>query len=112
MTTRLESELRKRSDTLTLEAIDETLERIFGRKITAMIYDFLEDRFMLEKEEIPTRAKVFSQGLQTMFGSVSSQIELGILRNLCERSGNKFRPEDDLSFADCISAHRALVRIL
>ncbi len=105
-----DSQLREQSQLLLVQTIDEVLETIFGKKTLAEVYDFLKKRLMLEKNEIPTKAKVFSQGLHQLFGSASSQIELRIAKKLCEKSGMKFDPDSLFDFADYIAAYRALVK--
>jgi len=93
-----------------VQIIEESLETLFGKRTTAMIFDFLKAKFMLQKNEIPMNAKILSEVLHTFFGSASGQIELRILRKLCEKSGTEFKPEENASLVDYIAAHRALVK--
>jgi hypothetical protein len=69
-----------------LQAIDETLENHFGHGCKTQVYDYLEKRFMLKKNEIPTRPEAFSACVYTLLGgSTSKLIELEILRKFYSR---------------------------
>jgi uncharacterized protein (DUF1697 family) len=78
----LKSESRTRSDAILVQVIEDTLEMCFGKTPTAIIFDVLKNRFMLQKNEIPAKVETFSRGLNVLFGSASRQIELNILRKL------------------------------
>jgi len=108
MTTK--AELRERSTNIIVETIDETLEFFFGKAATVKVYDCLKKRFMLERNEIPNEAKIFSQFLSAIFGSASSQIELRIIKNLCCKSGLDFDPNSPFDFVDCVAAYKAVVK--
>jgi len=104
-----DDELTEWNINLLVQTIDETLESIFGKKTTCVVYDFLKKKFALEKNQIPTNPKLFSQGLYILFGSASHLIEQRILRNLSVKSGVEFDPENHLDFADYVVVHETMV---
>lgn len=79
---------------LLLQAIDEVLESFFGRSVRTQIYRFLEKRFMLTRNEIPTSLELFSETIYTLFGQVSKQIELKILESFHKRLGTELEQEN------------------
>ena len=68
------------------------------------MYDYLQKRLMLKRNEIPARPEVFSEGLSTLFGSASKLIEINIVKNLYRRIEVKFEPRENFSFADHIAS--------
>lgn len=111
LVTLTDSELREQeSQLLLVKTIDEVIETIFGKRTLPLIYNFLKKRLMLEKNEVPMKAKVFSQGLHQLFGSASSQIELRIAKRLSEESGMEFDPGSSFDFADFVAGYKALVK--
>lgn len=73
-----------RIGTALLETIDETLEML-GAKVKLFVYHHLDKKFGLQRDEIPSKVEIFSKGLMSLFGSISKQIELLILKKLCQR---------------------------
>jgi hypothetical protein len=83
-----------RLDDLLLTAIDETLKQIFKRAGTKVIYDFIENKCHLKREEIAEKPEEFSASLKRLMGSAAPVIERLILENLhsklrleCEEKG-------------------------
>jgi len=64
-------------------AIDEALRQIFTDAAMKAIYDYLDKRYSLKREDIPERLDVFAQGLENFFRSGALVVELVILKNLC-----------------------------
>jgi hypothetical protein len=87
-----------------LQAIDETFERLLDKNVKTQVYEYLEKRLILKRDEIPVRIEVFSKGIFTLFGHISKQIELNIPENLCSRLGIEFKPREDLSFAGYVAS--------
>ena len=86
-----------------LQATDETLEGIFGKRARVQVYDYLERELMLKRNEIPARPEVFSKGISALFGSASKMIELAILKKFYNRLGVTFEPRENFNFADYIA---------
>jgi len=82
-----------------LEAIDETLDKLLGQKARTQIYDYLEKRHLLKRSEISIKPEAFSRAMSTLFGASSRLIEVEIVRNLCNKLGVKFEPQENFSFA-------------
>jgi hypothetical protein len=107
----IDDKLPERNMNLLLQTIDETLVSIFGKKTTCVVFDFLKKEFALEKNQIPAKPRLFSQGLYLLFGSASHLIEQRILRNLSVKSGVGLDPENDVDFADYVVIHETMVEI-
>jgi hypothetical protein len=88
-----------------VQAIDATLEK-FGDKARTQIYDYLQKRIMLRKDEIPSRPEDFSRGLFDIFGSTSKLIELSIAGSVNAKLGIKFEPKQSFRFAGYVASLR------
>lgn len=86
-----------------VESVDETLEMLFGRQTKLQICDHLEMRFGLRITEIPDHPETLSNGLFSLFGSTSKQIELYILERFHNKLGIRFEPVENFKFADYFS---------
>ncbi len=76
-----------------LEAIDEVLDSLIGREGRIAVYEYVEERFMLKKNDIPLRPETLSKVLFALFGhQVSNVIEQRIARELCRRTGMRCEP--------------------
>jgi hypothetical protein len=82
-----------------MEAVDETLEML-GRKVKPQIYNHLEKRAGLKREEIPDKPEVFSKGLNDLFGSASKLIERNIAKRLYDKLGLRFEPRENCHIVD------------
>jgi len=80
---------------LLLEAIDEALSSL-GESAKKVIYRHLEEKFMIEKGQIPFKIEEFSDALEDIFGMGAKIIELQIMKNIYKKIGGNFRysPKD------------------
>jgi len=78
--TRLGKDTEKLNESL-INAIDETLNQIFLVEDVETIYNFLENRFHLKREEIAEKLDIFTRGLEDLLGSTRS-LETLILERL------------------------------
>jgi hypothetical protein len=85
-----------------IQAIDETLEMLFGQKMKPEIYNYLDKRFGLRRGEIVENPETLSTGLFDMFGSASKQIELNIVKRFHNKLGIEFKPRMNFEFADYV----------
>ena len=84
-----------------LEAIDDTLGML-GHETGDLVYNYLEKRFGLLKDEIPTKPETFSRGLFSLFGSASRHLEVNIVKKFYKRLGLKFEPTEHFNFRNYI----------
>jgi len=84
-----------------LQAIDETLEMV-GRSTRSEVFDWIEKRFMMRRDEIPTRLDDFSRCLHEIFGSSSKLIESNIVRSIYRRLGRKLELRRQFRLIDYI----------
>jgi hypothetical protein len=88
---------------LLTQTTDEILGRTFGKEARAEIYNYLEKRHRLRKNEILAKPDVFSKGISTLFGSLSNLFELNILKVVCDRLKLDLPPKANHSFADYVA---------
>ena len=93
-------------DDLLLNAIDETLRQIFREAGTKVIFDYMENKYHLKREEIAEKPEVFSIGLQKLLISAAQVIEALILKNSYHKAGLKFIDKKGYEFPDYISELR------
>ena len=86
-----------------IQAVDETLE-MFGRKAKSQVYDYLEKRFGLRRDEILDKPETLSKGLRSLFGSASRLIELNIVKKFNNKLGIGFQPSETFNFVDYITS--------
>src|SRR3989304_9169076 len=67
---------------LLLEAIDEALTDLLGRRAREAVYDYLERNCLVARNELPTRLEAFVTLLDDTFGKGSKTIGGGVARRL------------------------------
>ena len=90
------------ADDLLLSAVDETLRQIFREAGTQVIYNYLQSKHNLKREEIAEKPEVFSAGLEELLVSAARVIEAMVLKNSYRRAGLKFAEKKDYEFSDHI----------
>ncbi len=93
-------------DELLLDVVDETLKRVFKEAGAEAIYDYLENKCHLKREEIAEKPEVFSAGLERMLGSGAPVMEKLVLKNLYRKLGLKFREKKGYGFSDYVKELR------
>jgi hypothetical protein len=96
----------KESDSLLLDVMDETLEHIFKRVGTQIIYAFFEKNYRLKREEIVKNPDVFSTGLEKLLGSAAVVTEKLLIKNLHHKLGLDYVDAEDFQFSDSIKKLR------
>ncbi len=81
-------------------AVDETLTYVFKEAGAEAIYDFLEKKCQLQRNEIPLRPGVFSKSLKMLLGSAAPVIESMIVENLYLKFGLEFEKKAGYEFVD------------
>jgi hypothetical protein len=73
-------------DKLLLCAIDEALNSL-GKSVGQSIYFHMENKFSINRNEIPGNLQGFQGGLEELFGTGAQFIEILIMKNLHTRIG-------------------------
>ena len=73
-------------DKLLLCAIDEALNSL-GKSVRQSIYFHMENKFSINRNEIPKNLQEFQEGLEKIFGTGARFIESLIIKNLHIRIG-------------------------
>ena len=59
--------------------VDKVLKQIFGETATLSIYTYLEGKYSLKREDIPSKPEVFAEGLEAYLDSGASVVAGTIL---------------------------------
>jgi hypothetical protein len=100
---------RKSSSRLVFEQlINETIDNVFSSLETVCrqaIYDYLETKYKLKKNDIADHIMEFSEALEQIFGGAAALLEIQMMRRLCRKVPQfKHRPEGTLTFPDYVNA--------
>jgi intein/homing endonuclease len=87
---------------LLIHVINKTLNQIFREEGANVIYDFLENKSHVKREDISSKTEVFSAGLRELLSSGAPVIEKLILKNLYHQLGLKFVQKKGHGFSDYI----------
>jgi hypothetical protein len=86
-----ESEFKaKNPELLLLEAIDQELIDLLGRRAKEAIYDHLERKCYMARDEIPQRLSEFSEIFHANFGKAGTTIERTIVRRFYSKLEKRF----------------------
>jgi len=80
----------KKRELLLLESIDQGLVDLLGRRARDAIYDHLERKCYMAREEIPQRLGEFCNVLHVNFGKAGTTIERTIAKRYYSRLEKKF----------------------
>ena len=92
----------RRLNCLLLNAVEETLEHIFKEASAKVVYDYIENKCHLKREEIVEKPEDFSAGLKRLMVSAASVIEKMILEKLYSKLELKFVEKEGYEFSDYI----------
>jgi predicted Zn-dependent protease with MMP-like domain len=92
-----------------LEAIDEGL-RIFGVLGRKVIYEALEERAQLRREEIPHKITLFQTALEDILGTGSKPVEKQIAQLLYRKLGVDLTWQPNRTLANYVNELRQLPR--
>lgn len=97
-------------DDLLFSVVDETLKNVFKDAGAKVIYDYMENKCHLKREEIAEKPEVFSAGLERLLSSGGPVIEKLILKNLYSEFELKFVEKRGYGFSDYIKELRNVCR--
>ena len=103
-------ERKERLDNLLLNAVDETLKEVFKGAGAEVIYNFMENKCHLKREEIAEKPEDFSADLKRLMVSAASVIEKMILENLYSKLRLEFEEKQGYEFSDYIKELREKCR--
>ena len=103
-------ERKERLDNLLLNAVDETLKEVFKGAGAEVIYNFMENKCHLKREEIAEKPEDFSADLKSLMVSAASVIEKMILENLYSKLRLEFEEKEDYGFSDYLKELRERCR--
>lgn len=75
--------------------VDKVLKQIFGEPATLTIYKYLEEKYSLNQEDIPSKPEVFAEGLEAYLNSGASVVA-GMILN--ESSELRLKKAEDKGF--------------
>jgi hypothetical protein len=82
---------------LLLSAIDEALNSL-GKSVRQSVYFHIENKFSINRNEIPGNLQEFQEGLETIFGTGARFIEVLIMKNLHSEIGRPLAMEKSEQF--------------
>jgi hypothetical protein len=90
-------------DKLLLYAIDEALNSL-GKSVRQSIYFHIENKFSINRNEIPGNLREFQGDLEKIFGAGARFVESLILKNLHTKIGRPLVMEksEQLEFIECV----------
>ena len=95
---------------LLLSAVDETLKQVFKEAGAQVIYNFIENKCHLKREEIAEKPEDFSADLKRIMLSAAAMIEKMILENLYSKLELKFEEKEGYGFSDYLKELREKCR--
>jgi hypothetical protein len=95
----------KAFDQILLESVDDALASL-GDSAKQAIYFHLQNRFKVEKKDIPKNLRSFETGLERIFGAGAKFIEIIIMKKLHEKVGQplKWDESKELVFTEYVTA--------
>ncbi len=99
--------VKKAFEKLFLEAVDKTLASL-GDSARQAIYFHLENKFKIERNQIPESVEDLADGLEKIFGVGAQFLEILIMKNLYERIGQplEWDKSKELIFTEYVAAAR------
>jgi hypothetical protein len=106
---------RKNSSRLVFEQlITETIDKVsssLGTLCKQAIYDYLEKKFRLKKNDIADHTLEFSEALEQIFGDAAALLEIQIMKELSRKVPQfKYRSEGTLTLPDYANALSRFIR--
>ena len=90
-----------------LSAVDDSLAS-FGESVKQVVYFQLQNKYQMEKQEIPSRIDEFALAIEEIFGIGARLIEMKIMEILCSMAeGFLYVPKDEnLTFKEYVQTIR------
>ncbi len=86
------------------EAIDDLLSSL-GYACRHAVYDYLEKRSNLKRDDVASHIKEFSRALEEIFGDAAGLLEIQIMERLHRKAPRfKYLPTETVTLCDYVSA--------
>ena len=92
-------------DLLLLDAVDEGLAA-FGESAKQTVYCLIEERFHIQRSEIPEKLQTFHEALTELFGSGATIVEKTILQTLREKIGIELKERENRTLTEYIDEYK------
>lgn len=92
----------KKPRLLLLESVDEALADLLGKRAREAIYDYLERKCYMSRDEIPERLGEFCNLLLENFGRGSKTIEKAVAKRFYAKLGKEFIDVYGLTLEDYV----------
>jgi len=77
----LKRKRKRRPDEKLFNIVDKVLKQIFGETATLFIYKYLEEKYSLKREEIPSEPEVFTEGLEKYLSDSGASVVTEMILN-------------------------------
>jgi len=94
-----------------LNTIDEEISSL-GETCQKIVYFYLKNEYSIDKQEIPSKIKEFSQAIESMFKDGAKILQIRIMENLFRKMGyinQHSYDKETLDFAEYVAAAKASV---
>jgi hypothetical protein len=61
--------------------VDKVLKETLGEPATSFLYQYLEEKHSLKREDIPNELEIFSQGLEQFLSDSGASVVLGMIQS-------------------------------
>jgi len=78
--------------------VDKVLKQIFGEPATLVIYNYLEEKYSLKREDIPNEPEILAEGLEKYLSDSGASVVLGMI--LTEGSEFRLRKIEEKHFLE------------
>ncbi len=90
------------------QLVNETIDDVFstlGTGCRQAIYDHLEEKYEMKRNDVANHILEFSEVLEQIFGGAAALLEIEMMRRLCQKVPQfKHWPEETLTFPDYVNA--------
>ena len=90
-------------------AVTESIDEVFtalGANVKQALYSYLENRYNMREEQIPSMIEDFAHAVESLFGVAAKLVELKIIERIQEKVKEfNYKPKSkELFFAEYLSA--------
>ncbi|RLI19514.1 hypothetical protein DRO54_08355 [Candidatus Bathyarchaeota archaeon] len=89
-----------------VKTFDYGLKEILGEAAASIVYEYLETKHSVKKEEIPDKIEDFIKGLKNFLSTGAFVVERVVLEKLYESYGLKLEEKEQYSFEDYLDELR------
>lgn len=90
-------------ETAVTESIDEVFTTL-GENVKQAVYSYLENKYGIRKEQIPSMIEVFTNAIESIFGDAAKLVELKIIEKLQSKVKGSLINRKEMFFAEYLAA--------